>query len=80
MVSSSQFLSLLILEGWPCCGLVHPLILREMGRAEELPELSGLEGPGGLVIRVPGVGEEAEDGKGRGVDWEELRRMNKVAD
>ena len=39
-----------------------PLPRGEMGKAEGLPELSGLEGPGGLVIRVPRVGEEAEEG------------------
>lgn len=38
-----------------------------MGRAEEVAELSGLEEPGGPVVRVPRMCEEAEEGTRGGI-------------
>lgn len=46
---------------------------REMGEEQALPQLPGSEGPGGLVIRVSRMGEEKEEGKEGGLDWEESR-------
>ena len=45
-----------------------------------MPELSGREGLGGLVIRVPRMGEEQRRGRREELDLNKSRRMNEVAD
>lgn len=39
-----------------------------------MPELSGREGLGGLVIRVPRIGEETEYGKEGGIGFERVKK------
>lgn len=47
----------------PLGHLIPPLPQQEVGQAEESPQLSGKERPGGLVSSVSRMGEEAEEGR-----------------